>query len=355
MKTLANGSVVCLARKAKALRKGKSLRHLCSSTPMRIVLSAFYIAILVQCRSQSLFEVNDSLFRQLPDMLDTTQIFVEWEGYVVRPDTDVCVVNNRERLVGPRLAIYMNKARVGEIEMWTLCCRVIVRSVRIDSLVTAYSSVHGKYLSAVVSPTYHPCIETNETTNTHFRHWNLKDIYVLRDPISGKSNQEHELKDGSGYVTFTDTIFKPRSWTRISYSGGYRHGFTFTMIKLRNTDEFKFYDINTYIRSEQRGLYLRAEDDEHYAIGHIDLITDPSGKTRRMNRSYLVDQNGKATKYREYVEGENVPSYQRFSKPRNVPLCDPKGIMESLFSDALSIDYSRSWGFGNRFLNCAER
>lgn len=330
------------------------VKHGSRSVGVRVAMFAFSFAYLTYCQGQSLFAIHDSLFRQLPDMLDTARVSIEWGGYVVRPDINECVVNSRERLVGPRLTIYKDKERVGEIETWSPCCRIILRSIRIDSVVTAYSSKHGKYLSAIVSPAYSPCIETNNTTSTPFRHWNFSDIHELMDPISGKTNREHEVKGGSGYIAFTDTMNRPQVWERMSFSDGYRHGFTYTMLKFRNADEFKFYEITTYLKAIQCGLFVRAEDSEHYSVGHIYLTTDPSGKSRRLIRTFLVDHKGKATKYREYVEGESVPSFGKLSKRKKVPLCDPNGIMRCLFPDADPNDYPRSWGEGNNYLNCKE-
>ncbi|MBK7484541.1 MAG: hypothetical protein IPI72_17765 [Flavobacteriales bacterium] len=88
------------------------------SPNVKIFISAFFVACVTYCQCQTLFADNDSLFRRLPDMLDTATIAIDWGGYVVRPDTDRCVVNYRERLVGPRLTIYTDNGRVGEIETW---------------------------------------------------------------------------------------------------------------------------------------------------------------------------------------------------------------------------------------------
>lgn len=325
------------------------------SPNVKIFISAFFVACVTYCQCQTLFADNDSLFRRLPDMLDTATIAIDWGGYVVRPDTDRCVVNYRERLVGPRLTIYTDNGRVGEIETWSHCCEVILRSIRIDSVLTAYSSEHGRYISAVISPTYDPCIETNEITNTDFRHWNIEEIYELKDPVSGKMNQEHSLKDGSGYVTFTDTIFRPQSWTRISYSDGFRHGFTYTMLKFRHADKFKFYSISTYLKGEERGLFLHAEDEKHYVVGHMYLNSDTTGRRRRFIRAFLVDQKGKATHYREYFESADVPSFEKLSTVKKVPLCDPKSIVRCLFPDADPHDYPETWGYGSKFLKCRDR
>jgi len=331
------------------------VKHGNRTSTARIATSVFSFVILTYCQGQSLFADHDSLFRRLPNMLDTTRISIEWGSYVVRPDTDDCVVNYRERLVGPRLNIYKDIDRVGEIETWSPCCKVILRSIRIDSVVTAYSSKYGKYLSAVVSPAYDPCIETNNTTSTPFRHWRLWEIHELKDPISGKPNQEYVISGGSGYITFTDTMNRPQMAGRMSYLDGYRHGFSFTMLKFRSAAEFKFYEITTYLKGEQRGLFLRAEDSEHYAVGHIDLTTDTTGRRRQFTRAFIVDQNGKATKYREYFEGESVPSFDQNSKGKKAALCDPKAIVRCLFPDADSDDYPRSWGYGSKYLKCKNR
>lgn len=321
---------------------------------MKFIVSILFAVLLTYCQGQALFADNDSLFRRLPKMLDTATIEMDWEGYVVRPDTDRCVLNYRERLVGRRLTILKDNRHVGEIETWSHCCDVVLRSVRIDSVLTAYSSKHGRYLSAVVSPTYHPCVETNEITNTYFRHWNLQEIHELRDPVSGHVNQDFSVNDGSGYIVFTDTIFRPQSWSRISYSNGLRHGFTYTMLKFRHADKFKFYGISTYLKGEERGLFLRAEDEKHYVLGHVYLNSDTTSRSRRFIRAFLVDRKGKVTGYREYFEGD-VPSFEKLSTVKKVPLCDPKTIVRCLFPDAEPNDYLDTWEYGSRFLECKDR
>lgn len=138
----------------------------------------------------------------------------------------------------------------------------------------------------------------------------------------------------------------------VSYLDGFRHGFTYTTLKFRHADKFKFYDISTYLKAEQRGLFLRAEDENRYAVGHIYLNNDTTGRSRRFIRAFLVDQKGKATHYREYFETAEIPSFAKLSKVKKVPLCDPKAIVRCLFPDADPNDYPGTWVHGSDYLKC---
>ncbi|MBK7112515.1 MAG: hypothetical protein IPH60_08735 [Flavobacteriales bacterium] len=96
------------------------------------------------------------------------------------------------------------------------------------------------------------------------------------------------------------------------------------MLKFRHADKFKFYSISTYLKGEERGLFLHAEDEKHYVVGHMYLNSDTTGRRRRFIRAFLVDQKGKATHYREYFESADVPSFEKLSTVKKVPLCDPE-------------------------------
>ncbi|MBK6368542.1 MAG: hypothetical protein IPH05_17545 [Flavobacteriales bacterium] len=127
------------------------------------------------------------------------------------------------------------------------------------------------------------------------------------------------------------------------------------MLKFRHADKFKFYSISTYLKGEERGLFLHAEDEKHYVVGHMYLNSDTTGRRRRFIRAFLVDQKGKATHYREYFESADVPSFEKLSTVKKVPLCDPKSIVRCLFPDADPHDYPETWGYGSKFLKCRDR
>lgn len=322
-----------------------------------IILLHLFMVVKSHAVAQSSQAVNDSIYHMLPDFLDTARVSLKWGNYLIQPDSNMCFANARERMIGERLAIYKNNIRIGEIETWSRCCKVTLRSVRIDTVVTAYSSTHGKYLSAIVSNTYDPCVVTNHTTSTDLRHWNLREIYELRDPLSGHVTPEYELANGNGYITMTDTIHRPIAKYRISYHDGYRHGFTYKSHQYKKNGPFELYQINSFNNGSEIGLFLQTEEDGAFSIGYIDFISTSNEKERRYVRIFLVDRKGKTTMYREYIQGSSKPSFKEIEHLNiiSVPVCNPQELVRRLFPDADPSDYPASWGYGAKLLRCKEK